>query len=328
MKLNSKRILVTGAGGFVGSHLIEKLLKISGDVTAFVRYNSRNDYGMLDRLPRGITDKIEVISGDLRDSDAVRDAVKGKDVIFHLASLIAIPYSYKHPREVVETNVIGTLNILMAAKEYRTAKIIHTSTSEVYGTAQYIPMDEQHPLQGQSPYSASKIAADKIAESFHLSFRLPVATIRPFNAYGPRQSARSVIPTVITQALSGDKIYLGSLSPRRDFTYVDDVLDGFIKIAELDEAVGRVINIGSNFDISVKELVEKISSIIGKKLIIKIDKKRTRPENSEVMRLRADNLLAKRLLGWKPIISLDKGLKLTIDWMSENLNLYKRGYTI
>ena len=328
MLLKHKKILVTGAGGFIGSHLIERLLKGGNKVSCFVRYNSRNDCGMLDKLSCGIIDKIEVIPGDLRDSDAVRDAVKGKDVIFHLASCIAIPYSYKHPREVVETNVIGTLNMLMAAREYKTAKIVHTSTSEVYGSALYIPIDEKHPLRGQSPYSASKIGADKIVESFYLSFKLPITTIRPFNTYGPRQSARAVIPTIITQAIKGGEICLGELSSRRDFTYVTDTVEGFMKIAEAEKSIGKTVNIGSNFDVSINNLVTKIARIMGKKLTIKVDKKRVRPSNSEVIRLRADNSLAKKLLGWKPEVSLEKGLKLTMDWVSKNINLYKRGYTI
>lgn len=328
MKLLKKKILVTGAGGFVGSHLTEHVVRGGNRVTCFARYNSRNDAGMIEALPSSIRKEVEIIAGDLRDSDAVRGAVKGKDVIFHLASLIAIPYSYVHPREVIETNAMGALNVFMAARENNVEKIVHTSTSEVYGTARYVPIDEKHPLQGQSPYSASKIGADKIAESFYCSFNLPIATIRPFNTYGPRQSARSVVPTIITQALSGNTIYLGSIMPRRDYTYVKDLVEAFVKMAEKDEAVGKAINIGSNFDISIKELVSMISRILGKKLFIKTDKDRIRPEKSEVMRLRADNALAKKILGWNPATKLEDGLRYTIDWVSKNSDFYKKGYTI
>ena len=252
----------------------------------------------------------------------------GKDVVFHLASLIAIPYSYAHPREVVETNVMGALNIMSASRDLGVKKIVHTSTSEVYGTAMYVPIDEKHPLRGQSPYSASKIGADKIAESFYLSFGLPVATIRPFNTYGPRQSARSVIPTIITQAIEGDFISLGSLAPKRDFTYVEDLVRAFILVAETDEAVGTVINVGSNYDVTIGKIVEKIAKLMGKKLKVRNDSSRVRPSKSEVGRLRADNRVAKKILGWVPEISLEEGLQRTIEWISENRKFYKRGYTI
>lgn len=261
--------------------------------------------------------------GDLRDQNALLSATKNVDIILHLGSLIAIPYSYIHPRETIETNILGTLNILNAARENDIEKIVHTSTSEVYGTAKYVPIDEVHPLQGQSPYSASKIGADKIVESFNLSFDLPVATIRPFNTYGPRQSNRAVIPTIITQMLLKEKIYLGSLHPTRDYTYVTDLVEGFIKIAESSKSVGEVFNIGSNFEISIKEIVDKISSILDKDVQITTDIERLRPINSEVDRLWCDNTKAKKILKWEPKISFNEGLHNTIKWISENLDSYK-----
>jgi len=323
MNWNKKSALVTGAGGFIGSHLTEHLVELGANVKTFVRYNSRNDWGMLELLPEEKLSQIEVITGDLKDADAVRHAAKDVDIIFHLGSLIAIPYSYIHPRETIETNILGALNVLTAAKENNVEKVIHTSTSEVYGTARYVPIDENHPLQGQSPYSASKIGADKIAESFYRSFNLPVAIIRPFNTYGPRQSARAVIPTIITQALAKEKIFLGSLHPTRDYTYVKDVVEGFIKVAESPKSVGEVINIGSNFEVSIGDLANKIISLIGKNAEIVTDPVRVRPQDSEVERLWCDNTKAKRLLGWEPKTSLDEGIKKTIDWISNNTNLYK-----
>lgn len=320
-----KKVLITGAGGFIGSHLTERLVSLGADVKAFVRYNSRNDQGALEFLPFEVKEKVEIIMGDLRDSEAIREAMRDIDTVFHLGALIAIPYSYIHPREVIETNVIGTLNVLNAAKSFNTKKVIHTSTSEVYGTAQYVPIDEKHPLQGQSPYSASKIGADKIAESYYRSYNLPIATIRPFNTYGPRQSARAVIPTIISQALKKDTIYLGSLHPLRDLTYVEDTVDGFIKTAVSEKAIGEVINIGSNFEISIGDLAEKILSLIGKKLRIISDVERVRPQDSEVERLLASNFKAKELIDWEPKFSLDEGLKRTIEWMKNNLERYKAG---
>ena len=323
MNWQNKRVLVTGAGGFIGSHLTEHLVELGAETKAFVRYNSRNDWGMLELLSKEKLNEIEVIMGDLKDADAVRHAVEEVDIIFHLGSLIAIPYSYIHPRETIETNVLGALNVLTAAKENDIEKLVHTSTSEVYGTAQYVPIDEEHPLQGQSPYSASKIGADKIAESFYHAFDLAVAIIRPFNTYGPRQSARAVIPTIITQALTNEKIFLGSLHPTRDYTYVKDVAEGFIRVAESPKSVGEVINIGSNFEISIGDLANKIISLTGKNAEIITDPTRVRPQDSEVERLWCDNTKAKRLLGWEPTTSLDEGLKETIDWISDNINLYK-----
>lgn len=323
MNWGDKRVLVTGAGGFIGSHLIERLTNLGAKVKAFVRYNSRNDQGLIEILPLEVKEKIEVVMGDLRDTEALREAIKGIDIVFHLGALIAIPYSYIHPREVVETNIMGTLNILNAARDYEVEKIIHTSTSEVYGTAQYVPINERHPLQGQSPYSASKIGADKIAESFYRAYDLPIAIIRPFNTYGPRQSARAVIPTIITQALTQDKVSLGSLHPTRDLTYVEDTIDGFIKIAESDNSIGEVINIGSGFEISVGDLAKKIISLIGKNVEIISVSERIRPLKSEVERLIADTKKARELLGWKPKVSLDEGLTRTIKWFKKNLRRYK-----
>ena len=323
MNWGKKKVLVTGAGGFIGSHLTERMVELDASVKAFVRYNSRNDWGLLELLSKETLDRIEVIAGDLKDADAVRHAVEEVDIIFHLGSLIAIPYSYVHPRETIETNILGALNVLTAAKENGIQKIVHTSTSEAYGTAKYVPIDENHPLQGQSPYSASKIGADKIAESFYRSFELPVAIIRPFNTYGPRQSARAVIPTIITQALTKEKIFLGSLHPTRDYTYVRDVVEGFVKVAESPKTVGEVINIGSNFEISIGYLANKIISLTGKNAEINTDPIRVRPQDSEVERLWCDNTKAKRLFGWEPKTSLDEGLKETIDWISDNINLYK-----
>ena len=323
MNWKGKKVLVTGAGGFIGSHLTERLVELGAQVRAFVRYNSRNDWGLIEWLPVHIRNELEVVAGDFKDPGAVRNAVKDTEIVFHLGALIAIPYSYINPGDVVQTNVIGTLNILNASKEYGVEKIIHTSTSEVYGTAQYVPIDEKHPLQAQSPYAASKIGADKLAESFHLSYNLPVAIIRPFNTYGPRQSARAVIPTIITQALSKNEVRLGATHPTRDFNYMEDTVEGFIKVAESPKSVGEVINIGSGQEISIGDLADKIVSLIDRDVEIVSDTARFRPEKSEVNRLLADNSKAKELLQWEPKISLDEGLKRTIEWISEHINIYK-----
>lgn len=323
MLWHTQKILVTGAGGFIGSHLTEKLLRLGATVRAFVRYNSRNNYGMLEFLPPEIKNKIEIATGDLQDAQTMEEVMRNIDIVFHLGALIAIPYSYFRPSEVINTNIKGTLNVLQAAVNHKVKKVIHTSTSEVYGTAQYVPIDEKHILQGQSPYSASKIGADKIAESFYRAFGLPVAIIRPFNAYGPRQSARAVIPTIISQTLTSDKVYLGLLEPTRDLTYVEDTVDGFIKVAESDKSIGEVINIGSGFEISVGDLANKIVSLIGKKVEIISAPERVRPQDSEVERLLADNAKAKNLIGWKPAVSLEEGLKRTISWIENNLDRYK-----
>ncbi|MGZ7068245.1 MAG: NAD-dependent 4,6-dehydratase LegB [Methanobacterium sp.] len=323
--MKNKSILITGAGGFIGSHLTEQLVKNGNNVKAFVRYNSRNDWGMLEQLSKELIDSMEIISGDLRDPNAINNAIKDTEIVFHLGSLIAIPYSYVNPREVVETNILGTLNVLNAAKENEIDKFVHTSTSEVYGSAKYVPIDEYHPLQGQSPYSASKIGADKIAESYYRSFELPVATIRPFNTYGPRQSARAVIPTIISQALTKNEIYLGSLEPTRDYTYVLDTIRAFIKIAESSKSDGEVINVGSNFEVSIGELAERIFSLFDKNIEIITDSKRIRPKDSEVERLWCDNSKAREILNWEPKISLEKGLENVIMWIKDNKNFYKSG---
>ena len=323
LQWKQKEVLVTGAGGFIGSHLVEKLVALGANVSCFIRYNSMNRWGWIDSFPEEIKNKLTIITGDLRDSYCVKNAAAGKDIVFHLGALIPIPYSYLNPRDVVDTNVIGTLNVLQACKEHKVGKLIHTSTSETYGTARKIPISEEHPVQGQSPYAASKIAADKIAESFYLSYGLPVVTIRPFNTYGPRQSARAIIPTIITQALTGKDIKLGSLAPKRDFTFVADIVDGFIRGAETPEAVGQAINLGSNMEVSIGELAKEISAIVGKKANIIEDKQRVRPEKSEVERLRADAHKAEQSLGWKPKVSLHEGLKTTVEWMKKNIGQYK-----
>ncbi len=329
MNWKNKHVLVTGAGGFIGSHLTERLVFLGANVRAFVRYNSRNDWGQLESFSEDKLANIDVIAGDLRDSDAVRKAVADIDIIFHLGSLIAIPYSYVHPREVIETNILGATNILMATKDNDVEKVIHTSTSEVYGTAEYVPIDEKHPLQGQSPYSASKIGADMIADSFCRSYDLPIATIRPFNTYGPRQSARAVIPTIITQAKIKNIVKLGDTHPTRDFTFITDTIEGFIKIAEMQKSVGEVINIGSNFEISIGDLAEKILTLLNSNAKIEVEERRIRPKSSEVERLCADISKAKDLLNWEPTIGLDEGLNRTISWISENIEIYKADiYTI
>jgi len=324
MNLKGKKVLVTGSEGFIGSHLTERLVELGAKVTALVQYNSFNNWGWIDTFSDEIKDNIEIVTGDIREYDNVKRIIKGKDVVFHLAALIAIPYSYLSPMAYVRTNVEGTTNVLEACKEYGVEKIVHTSTSETYGTALYVPIDENHPLQGQSPYSASKIAADMMAESFYRSFELPVAIIRPFNTYGPRQSARAVIPTIITQILSGaDKIKLGSLTPTRDFNYVKDIIEAFIKVAECEETVGQVVNAGSNYEISIGDLAKTIVKLIGKEVEIICDDQRVRPEKSEVNRLWANNSKIRELTGWQPKYTLEVGLKETIQWIENNMKYYK-----
>lgn len=324
MNLKGKKVLVTGSEGFIGSHLTEKLLELGADVTALVQYNSFNNWGWIDTFDKEVKESIHVVTGDVREYDGMKRIIKGQDVVFHLAALIAIPYSYLSPMAYVRTNVEGTTNVLEACREYDVEKIVHTSTSETYGTALYVPIDEKHPMQGQSPYSASKIGADKMAESFYRSFNLPVATIRPFNTYGPRQSARAVIPTVISQILAGkNEIKLGSLTPTRDFNFVKDTANAFIKIAETDGTVGKVINAGSNHEISIGDLVNKIAKVMNKDIKILCDDQRIRPEKSEVNRLWADNTLIKELTGWKPEYTLDEGLKETIEWIKKNMECFK-----
>jgi NAD dependent epimerase/dehydratase len=320
---NNNKVLITGAGGFIGSHLTERLVQMGAQVRAFVRYNSRNDWGFLEDISAEILGNMEVFPGDLTDPFMVRRAVTGCQLVFHLGALIGVPYSYDAPRQYIEVNVMGTLNVLKACLEENVEKVIHTSTSETYGTACYTPIDETHPLQSQSPYSASKIAADKLAESYHLSFDLPVAIIRPFNTYGPRQSARAVVPTIISQALCGDIIKLGLLSPVRDLNYVADVVAGFIKVAESEKSVGTVINIGSGRGVVVEQVAEIIIKLIGANKQIVTDEERLRPKKSEVMALICDSTKAKMLLGWKPQYSLEEGLAQTIDYVKKHLNRYK-----
>lgn len=323
MDWNGKQVLVTGAGGFIASHLVERLVSEGARVRAFTRYNSRNEVGMLRLLSTDVFSQLEIIHGDLRDVEAVRGAVRGVDTVFHLGALIAIPYSYVNPREVIDVNIMGTLNILMAARDFDVRRVVHTSTSEVYGTAQYVPIDEDHPLQGQSPYSASKIGADKISESFYCSFEVPVVTLRPFNTYGPRQSTRAVIPTIITQALTRDAVKLGSLDPSRDFTFVTDTADGFMRIAAAENVLGQEINLGNDNTIRIGDLVDKIFAIIGKPSKVVVDSQRIRPGKSEVMKLWASNQKARELIGWEPRVSLDEGLRATIEWFSAHLDLYQ-----
>ncbi|RXM69160.1 NAD-dependent 4,6-dehydratase LegB [Clostridium tetani] len=324
MDLRGKRVFITGSEGFIGSHLTEKLVKLGANVTALVQYNSFNNWGWLDTFDREILNNINVITGDIREYDNMKRAIKGQEVVFHLAALIAIPYSYLSPMAYVRTNVEGTTNVLEACREYDVEKIVHTSTSETYGTALYVPIDEKHPMQGQSPYSASKIGADKMAESFYKSFDMPIATIRPFNTYGPRQSARAVIPTIISQILAGKReIKLGSLTPTRDFNYVKDTAEAFIKIAESDKTIGEVINAGSNYEISIEELVKKIIYLTNEDVKIICDEERLRPEKSEVNRLWADNKKIKTLTEWSPKYTLDEGLGETIEWIKNNMDYFK-----
>jgi len=320
------KVLVTGAGGFIGSHLTEGLVRQGEEVRAFVRYNSRDERGLLEDLPKEIQNEIEVVLGDLKDPDGVRKAVKGCLKVFHLGALIAIPYSYIHPFNFVQTNVLGTAHLLNAClEEGNVERIIHTSSSEVYGTAQYIPIDEKHPLQAQSPYAASKIAADKLAESYYLSFGLPIATLRPFNTFGPRQSLRAIIPTIVSQAMSDKKIRLGNTQPRRDFLFVKDTVRGFIQLGKCEGAVGKVVNIGTGMDISIEELVKKILGSLGKQGEIEVEDRRIRPEKSEVMQLLSDTSLAQKLFQWTPRYTLEQGLRETIEWYRKNLSRFKVG---
>lgn len=319
-----KKVLVTGADGFIGSHLTERLLEKGYQVRAFVYYNSFNNWGWLDTLPKQKLEKIEIFSGDIRDPNGVREAMKGIDIVFHLAALIAIPFSYHSPDSYVDTNIKGTLNILQATRDLNIERVLVTSTSEVYGTAQYVPIDEKHPYQGQSPYSATKIGADRIAESFYRSFNLPVTIVRPFNTYGPRQSARAVIPTIITQLLAGKtEIKLGSLTPTRDFNFVKDTADGFIAIAESKNTVGEEINIATQKEVTIGELANELIKQINPNAKIVCETERLRPEKSEVNRLLGDNSKILELTGWTPNYSLEEGLAETIEFLKNNLDKYK-----
>jgi len=320
--LTNKKILVTGASGFIGSHLTEKLVEMGCEVKAFVKYNFQNDWGWLEHSK--VKDEIEIYTGDIRDYDAVYDAASDVDVIFHLAALIGIPYSYVSPLAYIKTNVEGTYNILQSARQHNLDRVIVTSTSETYGSAQYVPIDEEHPLVGQSPYSASKISADQLSISYHRSFEMPVTIARPFNTYGPRQSARAIIPTIITQILNGqNEIKLGNLSPTRDFNYVKDTAAGFIALAKADNTIGEITNIGSNFEISMRDTVDLIVKLTGENVKIVTDEQRVRPDKSEVDRLYCDNSKIKKLTAWKPEYTLEAGLKETIDWFADNMKFYK-----
>ncbi len=319
-----KRVLVTGAGGFIGSHLVELLVREGHEVRALVRYNGRDDRGHLDRLDDAVKASIEVHRGDLKDPEAVRKAVDGRAWVFHLGALIAIPYSYQNPLDVVQTNVVGTAHVLDACRANPgLERVVLTSTSEVYGTAQFVPITESHPLRGQSPYAATKIGADALGESYHRAFGLPVAILRPFNTFGPRQSARAIIPTIISQALTRPVVRLGSLGPRRDLTYVKDTAAGFLAIARSDAAIGRVVNIGRGDDLTIGELVERIASRIGKPIQVEADPDRVRPAASEVGRLLAGTALAREIMGWSPRYSLDEALDETIAWVRDNLGLFR-----
>lgn len=319
-----KKVLITGADGFIGSHLTESLLEKGYEVKAFTMYNSFNTWGWLDSFPKEKLDQIEIFSGDVRDPNGVKEAMKGVDGVFHLAALIAIPFSYHSPDSYVDTNIKGTLNVLQAARTLETERVLITSTSEVYGTAQYVPIDEKHPFQGQSPYSATKIGADRLAESFYRSFNLPVSIVRPFNTYGPRQSARAVIPTIITQLLSGqEELKLGSLTPTRDFNYVKDTAAGFIAIAESDKTIGEEINIATQQEISIGDLANEIIAQINPKAKIICDEQRLRPEKSEVNRLLGCNEKIKRLTNWEPKYTFAQGIEETIEWIRNNLKYYK-----
>ena len=320
---SGRRALVTGAAGFIGSHLSEELVRRGADVRAFVRYNSAGRWGWLDESE--LRAELDVVAGDIRDPETLTAAMTDVDVVFHLAALIAIPYSYVTPLAYVRTNVEGTTNVLEAARTAGVQRVVHTSTSEVYGTARTVPISESHPVQGQSPYSASKIGADKIAESFHAAYGLPVVVLRPFNTFGPRQSARAVIPTIITQALAGDAVRLGALTPTRDLTLVSDTAHGFICAGEAPEAVGRTINLGVGEEISIGDLAERIQTLMGKTVSVEHESVRDRPANSEVNRLLSDNRLARDVLGWAPRATLDEGLAQTIEWISRHLDRYRPG---
>ncbi|MBI2724268.1 MAG: SDR family NAD(P)-dependent oxidoreductase [Chloroflexi bacterium] len=330
MRFDGKTVVVTGAGGFIGSHLVEQLLAGGAHVRAMLRYTSRGQRGALDLLPDAALTDVAITLGDVRDMDAVREVLRGADAVFHLAALIGIPYSYEHPQETIDTNIIGTTNVLVAAKELGTLeRIVLTSTSEVYGSALHVPMDEGHPLQAQSPYSATKIAADALGLSFHRSFGMPVTIVRPFNAYGPRQSARAVIPTIISQALAGGPLRLGTLDTTRDFTFVEDTARGFLAVGGAEQALGEVVNVGSGREVSIRDVVTKVGEIVGHELEVEGDDRRLRPATSEVSRLLSDSSKAQRLAGWSPAVSLDDGLRATTEWIRAHQELFRpREYAV
>ncbi len=323
--VSGRRVLVTGAGGFIGSHLVAALVERGASVRALIRYTSRGDRGALAWLDGELGDDVEVVLGDVRDAESVAAATAGTDVVLHLAAQIAIPYSYVNPRDFFETNVLGTFNVARAALDHDVSRVVHTSTSEVYGTAQTVPITEDHPLETQSPYAASKLGADKLIDSFHRSFDLPATVLRPFNTYGPHQSARAVIPTIITQALAGGVVRLGSLDPRRDMTFVTDTAAGFIAAAESDAALGRTVQLGTGTDHSIGEIVTTVGEIIGRELEVELDEQRVRPPESEVMRLISSPALAHELMGWEPTVDLRGGLERTLRWIEANLHRYRVG---
>jgi NAD dependent epimerase/dehydratase len=318
---SDRNVVVTGAGGFIGSHLVERLVEEGANVTAFVRYNSRNDAGLLEQLEE-TKQAVRVVRGDVRDLETVHALFRGAEIVLHLAALVGIPYSYVHVSEVVSVNTFGTLNVLTGAKENGIEKVVIASTSEVYGTARTVPMDESHPKQPQSPYSASKIGADALGLSFQYAFGLPVAVVRPFNTYGPRQSDRAIIPTIISQALQQDEVVLGSLTPTRDFTFVTDTVDGFVKAAETEASTGEEINLGSGTEISIGDLAARVARALGRDIAVRQADERVRPDASEVDRLCSDNAKAARLLGWRPEVGLDEGLEQTIEWVRDHPELY------
>jgi NAD dependent epimerase/dehydratase len=321
--LEGKSVVVTGAGGFIGGHLVERLVRDGARVRALCRYNSRNERGTLDWLEPNVLAEVEVVLGELRDVESVAAAIEGSEVVLHLGAQIAIPYSYVNPRDFLEVNVLGTLNVAQAALRHGVQRIVHTSTSEVYGTAQSVPITEDHPLEPQSPYAASKVAADKLMDSYHRSFDLPVCVLRPFNTYGPRQSARAIIPTIISQALAGSTLRLGSLHPRRDLTYVEDTAAAFVAAATREAAVGRTIQLGTNHDVSVGDLVDMVAEVLGRELTVETDPARVRPDKSEVERLISGPQLARELLGWEPTVDLREGLARTLDWIERNVHRYR-----
>ncbi len=325
-KLSRSKVLITGAGGFIGSHLCELCVAQGAEVRAFVHYNSRSDWGMLEDLDKKTLGKIEVVAGDLRDPEAVRRAVRGCQRVFHLGALIGIPYSYSNPADVVQTNVLGTLHVLQASLEYGVERLVQTSTSEVYGTAQYVPMDERHPLNPQSPYAASKVGSDKLAESYHRAYGFPVVILRPFNTYGPRQSPRAIIPTIITQALRSRRIRLGRLDTTRDLTYVTDTAKGFIAASTAPGIEGQTVQIGSQCEYSIRELVKAVGNILKRNLAVLPEVRRRRPESSEVERLFASNQKAKQCLDWSPSVSLPDGLERTVRWFGDHLDFFKTDF--
>jgi dTDP-glucose 4,6-dehydratase len=323
MNWKSKRVLVTGAGGFIGSHLAERLVQLGATTRAMVHYNALGTRGWLDQSTMAAD--MEIVAGDITDRDSVAGALRDVDTVFHLAALIGIPYSYHAPASYVRTNIEGTLNVLQGARERGVRRVVHTSTSEVYGTAKYVPIDEKHPLQGQSPYSATKIGADKLAESFHLAFGVPVVTVRPFNTYGPRQSARAVIPSIVTQLLAGSRVKLGNLTPSRDLNFVSDTAEGFLCAALSEEAVGQTFNLGTGREISIGALAKLLAEMTGRDLAMDTEGVRVRPTGSEVERLLADNTKARTILGWQPATTLEEGLARTIVWLRDHLAVYRPG---